>query len=56
MVVRNIVEITCVEVPCCFGLTHITKDAIVRSGLKKAFEDVTIDLHGNVSRTELVEI
>lgn len=43
------------EVPCCFGLTHIVKDAIVQSGLKMAFEDVTVDLHGNVSRNETVE-
>jgi ferredoxin len=44
------------EVPCCFGLTSIAKDAIVRSGLKTAFEDVTVDLHGNVSRTEIIEV
>jgi hypothetical protein len=26
-----------------------------RSGLKMAFEDITVDLHGNVSRTETIE-
>ena len=43
------------EVPCCFGLTQIVKDAIVRSGSKMAFKDVTVDLHGNISRTETIE-
>jgi len=43
------------EVPCCFGLTHIAREAIARSGGKMAFEDVTIDLHGNVSKTETIE-
>ena len=36
------------EVPCCFGLTHIAREAIARSGVKMLFEDVTIDLQGNV--------
>jgi hypothetical protein len=44
------------EVPCCFGLTRIAKDAIVRSGLRTAFEDVTVDLNGSVSRTETVKV
>jgi NAD-dependent dihydropyrimidine dehydrogenase PreA subunit len=52
----NSLMVVHMEVPCCFGLTHIAKGAIVRSGLKMAFEDITIDLHGNVSRTETVEI
>jgi Pyruvate/2-oxoacid:ferredoxin oxidoreductase delta subunit len=43
------------EVPCCFGLTRIAKDAIVRSGQKMSFEDVTIDLNGNVKKTETVK-
>ncbi len=43
------------EVPCCFGLTHIAREAIARSGTKMAFEDITIDLHGNVSKTETIE-
>jgi Fe-S-cluster-containing hydrogenase component 2 len=50
----NSLTVIHMEVPCCFGLTHIAKDAIVRSGLKMAFEDVTIDLHGNVSRAEMI--
>jgi hypothetical protein len=36
-------------------LTRIAKDAIVQNGLKMAFEDVTVDLHGNVSRKETVK-
>ncbi|MHC4891128.1 MAG: hypothetical protein ACYTEO_16880, partial [Planctomycetota bacterium] len=43
------------EVPCCFGLTHIAREAIAHSGVKMTFEDVTIDLHGNVSKTETIE-
>jgi Fe-S-cluster-containing hydrogenase component 2 len=44
------------EVPCCFGLTQIAKDAIVRSGLKMSFEDFTVDLNGNVKKTETVKV
>ena len=44
------------EVPCCFGLTRIAKDAIVRSGLAMSFEDVTVDLNGNVKKTETVKV
>lgn len=43
------------EVPCCFGLTRIAKDAIVQSGLKIDFEDITVDLNGNVKKTEIVK-
>jgi hypothetical protein len=42
------------EVPCCFGLVHIAREAIARSGVKMAFEDVTVDLKGNVMKTETV--
>ncbi len=44
------------EVPCCSGLTRIAQQAIRRSGGKRSFEDVTIDLRGNVKRTETVEV
>ncbi|MHC4498012.1 MAG: ATP-binding protein [Planctomycetota bacterium] len=40
------------EVPCCFGLTHIAGEAVARSGVKMSFEDVTIDLHGNIRKIE----
>jgi NAD-dependent dihydropyrimidine dehydrogenase PreA subunit len=43
------------EVPCCFGLTQIARKAISRSGAKMPFKDVTIDLKGNVSKTETIE-
>jgi len=43
------------EVPCCFGLTHIAREAIARSGVKMPFEDVTIGLRGDVSKTETIE-
>jgi len=36
------------EVPCCFGMTHIAKEAIARSGVELTFEDITIDLRGNI--------
>jgi NAD-dependent dihydropyrimidine dehydrogenase PreA subunit len=43
------------EVPCCFGLTHIACQAITQSGMKMTFEDVTVGLHGDVSKTEMIE-
>ena len=42
------------EVPCCFGLTHIAKEAICRSGEELKFEDVTVSLQGNVIKTEVI--
>ena len=42
------------EVPCCFGLTHIARKAITSSGVKMPFEDVTIDLQGNVNKTDTI--
>jgi len=42
------------EVPCCSGLVHIAKEAIAGSGAKLSFEDVTIDLRGNVIKTETI--
>ena len=52
----NSLTVIHMEVPCCFGLTHIARQAIARSGVKIAFEDITIDLHGNVSKTETIEV
>ena len=51
----NSLTVIHMEVPCCFGLTHVAREAIARSGAKMVFEDVTIDLHGNVSRTETIK-
>ena len=42
------------EVPCCSGLTHIAKKAIEKNKIAMSFEDVTIDLQGNISRTEVM--
>jgi len=42
------------EVPCCHGLTHIARQAIAKNGIEMSFEDVTIDLQGNVSQTQMV--
>ena len=50
----NSLTVVHMEVPCCFGLTRIAKEAIVRSGVKLVFEDVTIDLHGSISKMETV--
>ena len=44
------------EVPCCFGMTHIARESITRSGVKMPFEDVTVDLKGKVIKTETVEV
>ena len=43
------------EVPCCFGLTHVAREAIARSGVKMSFEDVTVDLKGKVVKSETIE-
>ena len=42
------------EVPCCSGLTYIARQAVAKSNIEMTFEDVTIDLQGNVSRTETI--
>ena len=44
------------EVPCCSGLIHIARQAIAMNKTDLSFEDVTVDLHGNVSRTEMVTV
>jgi Pyruvate/2-oxoacid:ferredoxin oxidoreductase delta subunit len=50
----NSLSVIHMEVPCCHGLTHIARQAIARNKIAMSFEDVTIDLQGNVSRTETV--
>jgi Pyruvate/2-oxoacid:ferredoxin oxidoreductase delta subunit len=42
------------EVPCCHGLTHIASEALAKAGVKMSFEDVTIDLQGNVEKVEKI--
>jgi len=48
----NSLTVIHMEVPCCSGLTHIAKEAIAGSGAKLSFEDITVDLQGNVIKTE----
>jgi len=52
--INNLKSLTVVhmEVPCCHGLTQIVKQAISKNKIEMTFEDVTIDLKGNISRTE----
>ena len=50
----NSLTVIHMEVPCCSGLTHIAKEAIAESGVAISFEDITIDLRGNVIRTETI--
>ena len=51
----NSLTIIHMEVPCCSGLTRIAREAIAGSSIDMTFEDVTIDLQGNVSRTETIK-
>jgi len=50
----NSLTVIHMEVPCCSGLTYIAKEAIAGSGAELSFEDVTIDLQGNVAKTETI--
>jgi Pyruvate/2-oxoacid:ferredoxin oxidoreductase delta subunit len=52
----NSLTVIHMEVPCCSGLTQIARQAITKNKIEMSFEDVTIDLQGNVSRVETVEI
>ncbi|HPS56405.1 MAG TPA: 4Fe-4S binding protein [Sedimentisphaerales bacterium] len=42
------------EVPCCSGLTSIAREAIIRNNEELSFDDIVIDLSGNVIRTEKI--
>jgi len=48
----NSLTVIHMEVPCCSGLTHIAREAIAKSDIKMTFEDITIDLQGNISQSE----
>jgi NAD-dependent dihydropyrimidine dehydrogenase PreA subunit len=50
----NSLTVIHMEVPCCHGLTHIAQQAIAKNKIEMRFKDVTIDLQGNISRTETV--
>ncbi len=43
------------EVPCCFGLTHIAREAVARSGKPMSFLDITVSLRGSMIRSEVVK-
>jgi len=51
----NSLTVIHMEVPCCSALTQIAREAIARTGVKMPFEDVTIDLRGNVIQTETIK-
>ena len=51
----NSLTVIHMEVPCCSGLTHIAQEAIAGSGIKLSFEDITIGLRGNVTKTETID-
>ncbi len=44
------------EVPCCFGLTHLAREAIARSGKAMSFLDITVSLRGSMIRSEVVKV
>jgi Pyruvate/2-oxoacid:ferredoxin oxidoreductase delta subunit len=50
----NSLTVLHMEVPCCSGLTHIARQAIAKIEIEMSFEDVTIDLQGNVSATKII--
>lgn len=52
----NRLKVVHMEVPCCSGLTYIAREAIGRNNVELEFEDVTIDLQGNIKQTETVTI
>jgi NAD-dependent dihydropyrimidine dehydrogenase PreA subunit len=52
----NSLTVIHMQVPCCSGLTHIARQAIAQSNTKITFKDVTIDLQGEVCRTETIEV
>jgi Pyruvate/2-oxoacid:ferredoxin oxidoreductase delta subunit len=51
----NSLTVIHMEVPCCSGLTRIARQAMAQSKIGMSFEDVTIDLRGNVKRTETLD-
>jgi ferredoxin len=52
----NSLTVVHMEVPCCSGLTQIARQAIAKNKIDLSFEDVTVDLQGNVSRTETITV
>jgi Pyruvate/2-oxoacid:ferredoxin oxidoreductase delta subunit len=54
---NNLRSLMCVhmEVPCCFGLTHVAREAIVQSGKPMSFLDITVSVRGSMVRSEVVK-
>jgi len=52
----NSLTVIHMEVPCCSGLTYIAREAIGKNMMNLSFEDVTIDLNGNVKQIETISI
>ena len=50
----NSLTVIHMEVPCCSGLTHIAREAVAKNKIEMSFEDVTVDLQGNVRKTETI--
>ena len=44
------------EVPCCFGLTRIAKQAIARAGASLTFDDITVGVQGDVIKTDTISL
>lgn len=57
MKINNLNSLTVIhmEVPCCSGLTQIAEQAVKDSDAKISFEDVTIDLNGNISKADAIQ-
>jgi len=51
----NSLTVIHMEVPCCSGLTHIAREATARAGGQLSFEDITIDLKGQVMNTQTIK-
>ena len=52
----NSLTVVHMEVPCCFGLTRIAKEAITRSGVNLIFEDICVSLQGLIIKTETISV
>ncbi len=46
----NSVTVAHMEVPCCFGMVHLVKEALKRSGAKIPFYDTTITIDGEIKQ------
>ena len=51
----NSLTVVHMEVPCCFGLTQIAREAIAHSGTKTPCKDITVDLQGNVKAESVLQ-